>query len=300
MHREGPRPNLFVIGSMKSGTSSLHQYLGSHPDVFMCEPKEPGFFVPELTYYPRDETWYRSLFADAGDARIVGESSTHYTKLPVHQGVPERIAAYAPDARFVYLMRDPVKRALSHYWHEVRKLREHRDIVDALRNGEPYVAFGDYQRQLAPYFDRFGRERVLVVSFEEMVREPRRTVEEVFAWLGVDVQGGTRVFGRENARPEEMARVRGRGLLRGVATSALWGRIAPAAPAWIKRAGARLATRPAEAHRADENEAVEYLRPLFRDKVERLEAWLGREFPEWTGVFPERATPAAPRSLETV
>lgn len=294
MHRDGPRPNLFIVGSMKSGTSSLHQYLGSHPDVFMCEPKEPGFFVPEMTYYPKDEAWYRGLFAEAGNARIVGESSTHYAKLPVYAGVPERIARYSPDARFIYLVRDPVKRALSHYWHEVRKLRERRPIVAALRSDEQYVAFGDYQRQLAPYFERFGRDRVLVLPFETLVRRPRATLEEVFGWLGVDVDQGTHVFTRENARPEEMEKVRGLGLLHAFSHSAVWDRLAPLAPAWIKGVGSRLATAPVRPEDSSDEEAVRYLRPIYREKVARLEEWLGREFPGWTAVFPERAAaPAA-------
>lgn len=295
--RGGPRPNLFIIGSMKSGTSSLHQYLGSHPDVFMCEPKEPAFFVPEMKYYPRDESWYRSLFAGAGEARFVGESSTHYTKLPLYPGVPERIAAYSPDARFVYLVRDPVERALSHYWHEVRKLTEHRSILDALRSREEYVAFGDYQRQLEPWFDTFGRDRVLVVPFESLVRKPRATLEEVFAWLGLDTAPGMRAFHKENARPAAMGRVRGRGLLRAFATGPVWERLAPLTPAWIKGMGSRLATAPVRPDEVSVEEAVRYLRPIYRDKVERLEAWLGQDFPDWTAVFPERAAGRVPAAV---
>lgn len=289
MHRDGPRPNLFIIGSAKSGTTSLHSYLDSHPDVFMCEPKEPGFFVPELSYYPKDEAWYRSIFAPAGDTRIVGESSTHYSKLPVYPGVPERIAAYSPDARFIYLMRDPVKRALSHYWHNVRKFHERRPMLAALQGDVQYVAFGDYQRQLTPYFDLFGRERVLVLTFEELVGEPRATLERVFGWLGVDVHQGTRVFTKENARPEEVRRVRGLGLLHTFSHSALWDRLSPMAPAWVRGIGSRLATGPVRPDDVSNDEAVAYLRPIYQDRVRRLEEWLGREFPGWTGVFPERA-----------
>ncbi|HEX2188300.1 MAG TPA: sulfotransferase [Longimicrobiaceae bacterium] len=297
MQRDGPRPNLFIIGSMKSGTSSLHQHLGSHPEVFMCEPKEPGFFVPEMTYYPKDEAWYRGLFAEAGDARIVGESSTHYTKLPVYAGVPERIQGYSPDARFIYLVRDPVKRAVSHYWHEVRKRRERRPMLAALRGSEQYVAFGDYQRQLAPYFERFGRERVLVLPFEMLVRRPRATLEEVFGWLGVNASQGTHVFPRENARPEEMEKVRGLGMLHAFAHSSAWGRVAPLAPSWIRRLGSRLATAPVRPEDTSDEEAIRYLRPIYREKVERLEEWLGRDFPDWSTVFPERA--AAPTAAAT-
>ena len=112
---EYPRPNFFIIGAMKSGTSSLHSYLETHPSVFMCHPKEPCYFVdpdqlqpewPELWRrgYWKDEKNYLKLFEGAGNAKIIGEASTDYTKLNLFTGVPERIASFCPDARFVYIM----------------------------------------------------------------------------------------------------------------------------------------------------------------------------------------------------
>src|SRR5260370_32298000 len=116
-----PKPNFFIIGAMKAGTSSLHSYLGNHPAVFMCTPKEPAFFQnhrPEdpSRPYKHDLNAYLALFADAGDRPIVGESTTDYTKLPKWPGVTEWILAFNPDARFLYIMRDPIHRTLSHYW----------------------------------------------------------------------------------------------------------------------------------------------------------------------------------------
>ena len=85
------RPNLFVIGAMKSGTTSLHAYLGSHPQIFMCPEKEPSFFAKE-TISSRGEDWYLKLFAAAGSKPVIGESSTAYSRIPLFPGVPERIA----------------------------------------------------------------------------------------------------------------------------------------------------------------------------------------------------------------
>ena len=113
------RPNLFIIGAMKSGTSSLHAYLGTHPSVFMCEPKEPGYFVEQLNL-KRGRGWYSKLFHGAEGASIRGESSTEYTKAPMYGGVPQRLAEFNPQAKIIYLMRDPIERSISHYWHMVR------------------------------------------------------------------------------------------------------------------------------------------------------------------------------------
>lgn len=104
------KPNLFLIGAMKSGTTYLRKLLNAHPDIFMCDPDEPSYFVDPRwlrTLYPemwerglwRNEGRYLDLFRPGGDARILGEASTNYTMLPLLWGVPRRIAALNPEAR---------------------------------------------------------------------------------------------------------------------------------------------------------------------------------------------------------
>ena len=112
------RPNLFIIGAMKSGTTTLHEYLDSHPQIAMSRIKEPGFFVEELTLR-QGEDWYLSLFEQDDRFRYRGESSTHYTKLPVFRGVAERLSRFNPEARLIYIMRNPIERLVSHYWHNI-------------------------------------------------------------------------------------------------------------------------------------------------------------------------------------
>src|ERR671915_544163 len=96
-------PNLIVIGAMKSGTTSLHNYLSLHPEIFMTEVKEPSFFTLEGNWW-RGREWYEAQFPVA--AKIRGESSPDYTKHPRHAGAPERMHAMIPDAKLVYLLRD--------------------------------------------------------------------------------------------------------------------------------------------------------------------------------------------------
>jgi len=282
------RPNLFIIGAAKAGTTTLHRHLAAHPDVFMSEPKEPGYFTPEVGYYPTDLEWYLGLFKEAGDATIVGEASTHYTKRPLYEGVPKRIAEFCPDARFIYLMRDPVDRAVSHYWHEVRKLNEHRSIFGAIQEDLRYTCLGDYQYQLEPYFDRFGRERVLVLTFEELVSEPDAVLPGVYQWLGLDHPAGGIELGRENARPPAMEKVRGLGLLHRFSRTGLWEAIHGYVPSTLKDFGHRLARSEVRPDDVDSTPVVEYLRPKFQQKVGELEAFLGRGFGRWTTTFPER------------
>ncbi len=280
------KPNLFLIGAAKSGTTSLHHLLSTHPAIFLSEPKEPGFFVPELTYYPADADWYMSLFAAAGNAVYRGESSTHYTKLPLYRGVAARIAAFVDEPpRFIYLMRDPVDRTLSHYWHNVRKHQEHRPLEAAFREVPEYTAVSDYPMQLAPYFEEFGRDAVFAATFEELVAEPDRTVRSLLSWLGLDPALPRGGLEKRNARPERFTRLRGRGRLDRFARSRLWDRLSPGVPQWIKALGRRAGYRPAAPDEEAMERAVEQLRPEMRAMAERLGVLLGRSFQDWTTTF---------------
>ena len=134
----------------------------------------------------RSEERYLELFRSAGDATILGEASTNYSKLPIVPGVPERIAAFNPEARFIYLLRDPVERAISHYWHMVRHHAEHRPIAEAVRRDRQFAAFSHYSMQLRPFLERFGRERVAVLIHERLLADPTGVMGGVYRWLGVD------------------------------------------------------------------------------------------------------------------
>ena len=112
--RHAAMPNLIIIGGLKCGTTSIHHYLGLHPEIQMSKPKELNFFVAELNW-DLGLDWYASRFDDRFPVR--GESSPHYTNLPRFTGVAERIREHCPDARLIYMVRDPIKRILSHWVH---------------------------------------------------------------------------------------------------------------------------------------------------------------------------------------
>ena len=160
-------PTFIVIGAMKAGTTSLARYLDEHPDVFVCNPKEPQFFIESGTW-DRGVAWYRELFAGGRDSIARGEASTDYSKLPRHSGVVDRIAAVAPDTRIVYSVRDPIERIRSHYVHEVAHMGLRQPLADAVRDDPNYVDFSRYAYQIAPYRERFGDERVQIVTSEDL------------------------------------------------------------------------------------------------------------------------------------
>ncbi len=253
------KPNLFVIGAMKSGTTSLHEYLNTHPQIAMSGWKEPAFFVEELTLR-RGEDWYLSLFENDERYRYLGESSTHYTRLPVFQGVAERLYRFNPDARLIYIMRNPLERVVSHYWHntQIRDFKhgggEPRPLLKAVREDPQYLAFGDYATQLEPYINCFGRKALYALTFETLVRDPQRELDHIYQWLGLPPHPlGDQSAQAHNQRPKEIAGAAGAGLLYRIRFSKTWHRMAPYFPIWIKEWAKRRAYRPVDERQSRED-----------------------------------------------
>ena len=207
-------PNLIVIGAERCGTTSLHRYLRSHPQVFMSEKKELDYFVAERNWR-RGRRWYERQFET--DAPIRGESSPAYTAYPLYAGVPARLADLVPGAKLVYLVRDPVERAISAL-HLARALGiEHRPAAEALTGLErnPYVARSRYATQLEQYLAHFPTEAVAVIDSGELRSGRSETMRRIFRFLGVDEGFWSPVM--------ELERNAARERRRNLAGRALWG-----------------------------------------------------------------------------
>jgi hypothetical protein len=180
-----PPEYFFIIGAMKAGTTSLYNYLAGHPELYPSPKKEPSVFRD-----PADEADLRArfaaLFAGRRDERWCFEGSTSYTKYPSAAGVPRRLRSIVPDARFIYLVRDPAERVWSQYLHNLANGREARPLERAIREDAQYLDVSRYHQQLVQYLEIFPRERILIQVFEEMVKDPEATVRTVCEFLGVD------------------------------------------------------------------------------------------------------------------
>ncbi|MEW6600607.1 MAG: sulfotransferase [Nitrospirota bacterium] len=178
-------PNLIIIGAMKCGTTSLHNYLNLHPQICMSRGKEPEFFIEEKTWH-RGATWYQSLFTRS--AQILGESSTSYTKYPTFKGVPKRMYSVIPGARLIYIVRNPVQRIVSHYIERYSRRWESRSLEDALADPDDnfYVNCSKYYMQIEQYLDYYPRERIMIIDFDDFRSNKKKVLSDVFAYLEVD------------------------------------------------------------------------------------------------------------------
>lgn len=180
-------PNFFVIGAMKCATSSLHEQLALQPDIFMTELKEPNFFSNDEEYGKGIE-WYESLFTSKETDILRGESSTHYTKLPTYPETINRIQEHVPnssDLKFIYVMRHPIDRLVSQYIHEwsQRIIPTNVGINVAIHEYPELIDYSRYSMQLQPYFDRFGKDKVMPVFFERLVSNPQPELERICHFL---------------------------------------------------------------------------------------------------------------------
>ncbi|HEX6257653.1 MAG TPA: sulfotransferase [Euzebyales bacterium] len=193
----GARPTLIIIGAMKCGTTAVHRALSHHPHMAMSDPKELNFFFgpahvdPDTPDPPwaagnlwRGLDWYAGHFP--ATAAVRGEASPGYTS-PDHPEVAGRMAHLVPNAGLVYLVRDPVARALSQYRHHVRDGSEHRQAAEALTDpGSQYIARSRYHERLLPFLEHFSHEQILIVAQEDLRAEPRRTLRRVCRFGGAD------------------------------------------------------------------------------------------------------------------
>lgn len=297
MNSASHKPNLFIIGAMKSGTSSLHLYLDEHPDIFMCQPKEPSYFVEssqlkdywklmwEKNYWQKEEN-YLSLFKDAQNFKIIGESSTTYTKYPRLTGVAQRIKVFNPHAKFIYIMRDPVERTISHYWHTVRWEKEKRTPVQAIKNNRHLQEVSYYAMQLKLFLEIFGKDQIYILTIEEFQNDPENKLSLIFEWLGVKKDFMPfNLKKKDHVTPEEIHKIRGLGLLNKFRHSNIWDAINPIFPKWIKQAARQFSDPPVKKNAINMEDVMDFLRNRQIDETEELVKLLGRDFPEWKTLY---------------
>jgi len=177
-------PDFIVIGAMKSATTTLHEQLARQTGLFLSRPKEPNFFSDDENY-AKGFDWYASFFEGAGDSHLLGESSTHYTKLPTHPRTVERMMRALSRVKLIYVMRHPIDRLTSHYFHELTVGRIKVGLEEAIDSNPELVDYGRYSLQLEPYLAAYGPESVLPVFFDRLVARPDLELGRIGRFLGL-------------------------------------------------------------------------------------------------------------------
>ncbi|GHO91877.1 hypothetical protein KSF_019250 [Reticulibacter mediterranei] len=203
-------PNFIIIGSARSGTTSLYNYLIQHPGIAPALHKEVHFFDYN---YQRGFSWYRGQFPALPHMYyiqtirrqiiITGEASPYYL---FHPYVPQRVAQFLPEIKLIALLRNPIERAFSHYCWEVDWRNEHLSFEDALEQEEErmqgviqtlaygksfphlhfsYISRGQYAEQLERWFVCFPREQILIIKSEDMYNNPAAIFTQTLDFLHI-------------------------------------------------------------------------------------------------------------------
>ncbi|MEN8129600.1 MAG: sulfotransferase [Pseudomonadota bacterium] len=298
----GTRPNFFIVGAQKAGTSGLAAWLGQHPQVFMSFPKEPGYLAflekgyPFLDGYGRpsparqfvvgDKAAYLKLFSSASDRQTIrGEASTWYFSLP---GVAERIKNFSPDAKVLVILRNPMDRAYSAWCHARRdhlepceefsralEMEQERGEVEFLLR---YHRMGMYSDSLAEYQSVFSLSHLMVLFYEDLVGDPEAVWKRLRVFLEIDSSGAPPRPRRLNrsGQPRSMLLQH---LLRSHRLKTFVLSIAPYRSAiWIKETldKANLKRFP----RLDERTRLQ-LQDYYREDVEKLARMTQRDLSPW-------------------
>ena len=195
-------PDFLGIGTQKGGTTYVYELLKQHPQVFMAAPKEQHFFT---LHWQQGLDWYKNQFSLATSDQICGEVTPYYL---FHPEAPQRIHSLMPEAKFIVLLRDPVERALSQYFHSRRLGFEELSLEDALAaepqrlgdsdevlaSGRPhkshqqhsYVSRGRYEQQVSRFKQFFSDQQLLLMRSEHLFDQPDAAWEKLLEFLGLN------------------------------------------------------------------------------------------------------------------
>jgi hypothetical protein len=281
----GRLPNFLIVGAMKSGTSSLANWIGAHPQAFIAAGKEIHFFDVDENWQLGLE-WYRENFDGTDGALAVGEGTPRYMFL---RRAVERMAAAVPEAKLIVCLRDPVERAFSHYLHAYYRVADERRsfataVEDELARAvdfEPeevaggYVQRGYYARQLERLTAHFPRVRVHVVLFDDIRDDPGRAFSETCRFLGLADDLPPRNVG---SRVNAAAVYRPLTVWRWMRRDDVLPRLHPRLASLIERAMKRSLSRYPAIDPAVHSRLAEHFAP----HNDALAAWLERDLPSWS------------------
>lgn len=279
-----PSPTFFLVGAPKAGTTSLFHYLGQHPAIAIASVKEPCYYAPEVPVdadtdrYRQSRDAYLSLFAHAGDRRVIGEGSVAYFS-SAHAAAAIR-AAHA-DAKILVMLRDPADRLFAHYAAAVaagltREPFAHwiSETADAEAARTPRwgpIWAGCYGTHLATWRAHFPADQIHLCDYADFSRDPDAVLTGIFTFLGVD----PRVRIDHRARLNVTTRPRFPRAITAPARAVL-ARLLPATALARVRGWART---PAP-HTPTATERANAI-ALYRDEIASLSAQTGRHYSHW-------------------
>lgn len=188
MSHTADRVSLIIPGAAKCATTSLYVMLKGHPQMCASRIKETNFFSKH-DRWEEELDWYHDLF-DPQPGQMLFEASPSYTgPLLKERDVAQRIYRYNPAMRFIYMVRNPLDRIVSAYMHAFQQFRTDASLSERLRNNPHLLENSMYFSHITPYIELFGRDRVLILDFEDLIEDPGKCLKNISSFIGIDPGG---------------------------------------------------------------------------------------------------------------
>jgi hypothetical protein len=309
-----PLPNFLVVGAAKAGTTSIYQYLDQHPEVYLSPIKETNYFAKDIpldkirkdyykggaldvgAYVDTDlserihiafvSEWehYRKLFKNVRSEKAIGEISNSY----LHSTVAAReIKAVDPNMKIIMILRDPIKRAFSHYKMTLRVglvrdsfyeelQRDYAAAEKGFRVSHLYVEMGQYAAQVQRYLDHFPREQVKIYLFDDLKADAASVIDDMLRFLGVDP-----AYGVDTSFQANQASVpKNAGLVHFLRKTGIRKLAKNLAPRFVGQAAKKVFYKEKDDLKIEQREK-DFLRPLFEEDVQALSRMLDRDLSHW-------------------
>ena len=190
------KPNFFIPGAAKSGTTTLHELLNLHPDISMSKIKEPVFWNNAKFNDYKEEDWlkYKELFNP--NSKIKGESTTSY--MYYDSFIDNINKNYKKPPKFIFILRNPIDRYISHFWwmkglgleknniRDIINRESHTDFIEYDYYPKHYFQFGLYSKWIQRFIENFGFENIKIITLENLISNRLDTVNACFDFLGLN------------------------------------------------------------------------------------------------------------------
>jgi len=294
-------PNFVVIGASRSGTTSLHHYLGQHPDIYVSPRKSPNYFVAQdpqpswenATLKTMAKQWtstrkaYEAQFLGASYERAVGDISPVYLQ-SIHTA--KRIKeTLGPSTKIVAILRNPVDRAYAHYLGRRRDGLEPIDDFNVIVDREmtrplnddiafgSYIGCGRYHYFLKPFYEHFSADNIRIYLFDQLQKDPSGLLRDLFSFLDVDSD-----FEVDTAFPHNQTGIIANPLLRSIWTRSvgLRTRMRPYLPAFIRHTSRSILAQQVSKPllRADTRQIIS---SALRDDTQQLQQLINMDLSNW-------------------
>jgi hypothetical protein len=276
-------PDFLGLGAQKTGTSWIYSCLYDHPQV--CVPIKDLHFFSRERNWGRGITWYEEQFARCGTNSIAGEFSTSYLADPL---TPGRIHEHYPSVTMIACLRNPADRAFSNFLNDLQAgtLPPQASFEEVLESHPEYLEQGAYATQLQRYLDRFPRESMLILLYDDLERDPRGLMSSIYRFLGVDDAFVPRML-HERVNVARVPRSTGadrltRNVVTGLRRRGLDRVVWLAKRSGLPRVTHRLNSRPTVlAGHELTAERRQQLTASFAEEIDRLEPLVGRDLGAW-------------------